>query len=360
MAVVDTKYITAGSYYSVVGYVGSSLPGTVSETSGGSQDDNLDDLYSGADMNSFYSTSTTLNLYITDNSSNVTNSGWDFVKIGTASFNRTDATYTADVISGRDNWRWTVTSNPFTNGSTYAISFETTSSSTTYTLNSNIRSGNDSDVQNVTVGDSIAVTVLTAYTPSVSTLVNCSASAVVTNGGSSSSSTVFTVVPTSAGSYSAILNQPYQSRTYTLTGTAASSGGGGSGGGNYGFEQLDSAGNIVVDSREATETFQEIASGLSITLLPPNVGTSTYDWTECLGVTSQQDLDDNYVFERTDGGGWTLFVTENNHTTTYISPGTIRFAWNGECRNFAGNPTTCTAFHATTNVFTVLAIGKTL
>ena len=267
MAVVDTKYITAGSFYSVIGYVGSSLPGTVSETSGGSQDDNLDGLYSGADMYSFYSTSTELNLYITDNSSNVVNSGWDFVKIGTASFNRTDAIYTADIISGRDNWRWTVTSNPFVNSTTYAISFETTSS-----------------------------------------------------GG----------------------------------------GGGGSGSGGFGFEQFDSAGNIVVDSREATETFQEIASGLSITLLPPNVGTSTYDWTECLGVTSQQDLDDNYVFERTDGGGWTLFVTENNHTTTYISPGTIRFAWNGECRNFAGNPTTCTAFHATTNVFTVLAIGKTL
>jgi hypothetical protein len=265
MAVVDTKYITAGSYYNVVGYVASSLPGTVSETSGGSQDNNLDDLYSGADMYSFYSTSTELNLYITDNSSNVTNSGWDFVKIGTASFNRTDATYTQDSSTGVDNWRWTVTSSPFAANTTYAISFETTSS-----------------------------------------------------------------------------------------------GGGGGSAGGYGFEQFDSSGNIVVDSREATETFQEIASGLSITLLPPNVGTSTYDWTACLGVTSQQDLEDNYVFERTDGGGWNLFVTENNHTMTYISPGTIRFAWNGACRNFAGLPTTCTAFHATTNVFTVLAIGKTL
>ena len=360
MAVVDTKYIQAGSYYSVVGYVSSTLPGTVSETSGGSQDNNLDDLYSGADMYGFYSTSSTLNLYITDNSSNVTNSGWDFVKIGTASFNRTDATYTQDHSTGVDNWRWTVTSNPFVNSTIYAISFETTSSTTTYTLNSNIRSGNDSDVQNVTVGDDVVVTILTGYTPSVSTLVNCSASAVVTNGSTSFSSTVFTVTPTSSGSYSALLNQPFQSNTYTLTGTAASSGGGGSGSGNYGFEQLDSGGNVVVDSREAVETFQEIASALSITLLPPNVGTSTYDWTECLGVTSQADLEDNYVFERTDGGGWNLFVTENNHTTTYISPGTIRFAWNGQCRNFAGNPTTCTAFHATTNVFTVLAIGKTL
>ena len=128
MAVVDTKYIAAGSYYSVVGYIGSSLPGTVSETSGGSQDNNLDDLYSGADMYSFYSTNTQLNLYVDDNSSNVTNSGWDFVKIGTASFNRTDATYTQDYATGRDNWRWTVTSNPFVNSTTYAISFETTSS----------------------------------------------------------------------------------------------------------------------------------------------------------------------------------------------------------------------------------------
>tara|TARA_B110000858_G_scaffold11520_1_gene11815 strand:+ start:436 stop:1230 length:795 start_codon:yes stop_codon:yes gene_type:complete len=264
MAVVETKYIAAGSYYNAVGYISSTLPGTVSETSGGSQDNNLTDLYSSSTVQGFYHNGSNLYLYITDVSSNVTNSGWDFVKIGTASFNRTDAVYTQDYVTGNDRWQWNSVSQPFTNGTTYAISFETTSS------------------------------------------------------------------------------------------------GGGGGGGDYGFEQLDSAGNIVVDSREATETFQEIASALSITLLPPNVGTSTYDWTECLGVTSQQDLDDNYVFERTDGGGWTLFVTENNHTTTYISPGTIRFAWNGQCRNFAGNPTTCTAFHATTNVFTVLAIGKTL
>jgi hypothetical protein len=126
MAVVDTKYITAANFYSVVGYAGSNFPGTVSETSGGSQDNNLDDLYSGADMYSFYSGSGYLNLYIDDNSNNVTNSGWDFVKIGTASFNRTDATYTQNSPStGRDNWRWTVTSNPFVHGNTYAISFET-------------------------------------------------------------------------------------------------------------------------------------------------------------------------------------------------------------------------------------------
>ena len=264
MAVVDTKYIAAGSYYSVVGYVSSSLPGTVSETSGGSQDNNLDDLYSGADMYSFYSTSAELNLYITDNSSNVVNSGWDFVKIGTASFNRTDATYTADFVSGRDRWRWTVTSNPFVNGTTYAISFETTSS--------------------------------------------------------------------------------------------------GGGGGNYGFQQFDSSSDLMLDTSTAVTTLVKLDT-ITITLYKGQSPSDSENY-NLTGVTSQQDLDDNYIFAQINGGFWSIVTAGgggDSHTITYVSTGVIKFTIsNNACYNFFGAPAACTSFDLIAETYDVYAIGKLL
>ena len=129
--VVETKYILAGSYFSVTGYIADNLPGTVSETLNGPQDNNLNDLYANSTMYSFYSNATELNLYITDVSNNVTNSGWDVVKIGGTGFSRASATYTQDYATGRDNWRWVVPSNPFTNGVSYEILFEDTSGGST-------------------------------------------------------------------------------------------------------------------------------------------------------------------------------------------------------------------------------------
>ena len=360
MAVLETKYITVGTYFSATGY-SPPYAGSVSDTSGGSSNTSLTDLYTNSTLAGLYynTSASAVALQINDVSANVVNNVWDYMKVGSTSYPRFSGYFSQ--TSGVKTWSWTGGSNPFGSNSTVStVTFET--GALTYSLSANIRSTSVTATQNCVAGDNLVTTVLTGYTPNVSTLTNCTASIVVSNGSSAFSSTVFTVVPTSAGAYSARLYQPYQGKEYVLSGTAnaaAVSGTSGSGTG-FGFEQFDISGNVIVDSTQSVETFQEIASGLSITLLPPNVGTSTYDWTGCLGVTSQQDLDDNYVFERTDGGGWNFFVTENNHTTTYISPGTVRFGWNGECRDFAGNPTTCTAFHATTNVFTVLAIGKTL
>jgi len=128
----------------------------------------------------------------------------------------------------------------------------------------------------------------------------------------------------------------------------------------YGFQQLDSSGNVIVDSSAPVQTIAQIATGLSITLYPSNVGANTYDWNGCTGVSSQADLEDNYVFNRTDAGAWNLFTSENNHTITYISTNTVRFTWAGSCRNFWGNAVTCTTYHAVGNTFDVYAIGKTL
>ena len=132
----------------------------------------------------------------------------------------------------------------------------------------------------------------------------------------------------------------------------------------YGFQQLDSSGNVIVDSSAPVQTIAQIEAGLSVTLYPSNVASgsqpNTYDWNGCTGVSSQADLEDNYVFNRTDAGAWNLFTSENNHTITYISTNTVRFTWAGSCTGFLGGAVTCTAFHAVSNTFDVYAIGKTL
>ena len=128
----------------------------------------------------------------------------------------------------------------------------------------------------------------------------------------------------------------------------------------YGFQQLDSSGNVIVDSSVPVQTIAQIEAGLSVTLYPSNVGANTYDWNGCTGVSSQADLEDNYVFNRTDAGAWNLFTSENNHTITYISTNTVRFTWAGSCTGFFGGAVTCTTFHAVGNTFDVYAIGKTL
>jgi hypothetical protein len=127
----------------------------------------------------------------------------------------------------------------------------------------------------------------------------------------------------------------------------------------YGFQQLDSAGNVVVDSSAPVQTIMLIEAGLSITLYPSGYGTNTYDYS-LTGVTSQTDLDDNYVLSRTDAGGWNAFSEQNTHSVTYVSAGTIRFQWAGTCQTIFGDPRACTSSDAVTNTFDIHAIGKTL
>ena len=237
---------------------------------------------------------------------------------------------------------------------------------TTYNLTSNIRAGNDSDVQDVTVGDTVVVTILTGYTPTVGTLVNCSASVVVSSGSSSSSSTVFTVVPTSAGSYSAILNQAYFNRTYTLTGTASAAGGGGGGGSteDYGFQQFDGSGNLVLDSSAPVKTFVVYEQAKSIYVNAPYTGSTSYTDVTIPGVTSQQDLDDNYVFIRRDGGAFSIWGASTTHGYAYQSANTVRFTWRGTCETFniggGSSSRPCNANDAHTQLFDIIILGKDL
>lgn len=227
---------------------------------------------------------------------------------------------------------------------------------TTYNLTGNIRSGNDSDVQNVTVGDTIVSVVLTNYGPSVGATTNCAASRTIVNGSSSNSTTTFTVVPSAAGAFSAVLNQGYGSRTYTITGTASASGGGGSA---YGFQVFDSSGNLIIDSSTPVKTFNVYEQGLTVTLFPNNMSGNTFDYT-VPGLTSQADLEANYIFIRRDAGAFSFFGSSSSHSVTYQSANTVRFQYTGACTNVFGNPRTCTILDAKSQVFDVVILGKDL
>jgi hypothetical protein len=126
----------------------------------------------------------------------------------------------------------------------------------------------------------------------------------------------------------------------------------------YGFEQNDSGGDKVMDSLTFNKTFTLYEKDLQVGLAPPSVGTNTYDYS-LPGVTDQDDLERNYAFVRTDSA-FNIFTGSPSHSIRYLSPGTVRFTWNGTCTNIFGNPTTCSNLHSVTNTFDVYALGKDL
>lgn len=126
----------------------------------------------------------------------------------------------------------------------------------------------------------------------------------------------------------------------------------------YGFEQNDSAGSKIMDSLTFNKVFTLYQKDLVVALSPPNVGTNTYDYT-LPGVTSQDDLESNYAFVRTDHAFNIFTGTGVTHSIRYLSPNTVRFTWSGTCQGFFGT-VTCSYLHAVTCTFDVYALGKDL
>jgi hypothetical protein len=87
MAILQTKYVDVGKYtiYSTV-LTGFIATGTVSNTQNGSSDVNLDSVFSGADITSFYHSSTSGQGLSFSLSGNRANGTFDTLKIGGVSF----------------------------------------------------------------------------------------------------------------------------------------------------------------------------------------------------------------------------------------------------------------------------------
>ena len=128
MAIAETKFVTAGQFYTYYGFYQTS--GTISDTSGGSSSTAFS-IYSGSSVRElFYSTNGSVTLTLTDGSANVTNDLWDNMIITsnitrsgtvTRTLARTDATFSQFVTNGTtpvSRWVWaasviSIGNNPF-------------------------------------------------------------------------------------------------------------------------------------------------------------------------------------------------------------------------------------------------------
>ena len=133
----------------------------------------------------------------------------------------------------------------------------------------------------------------------------------------------------------------------------------------YGFKQFDSSGDLIIDTSTAVQTLIKIDS-ITISLFrDTQFGANTFDY-NLPGLTSQADLEANYIFEQTNAGSWNVFSAGGPDTTfgrTYVSAGVMRFATSTTCYSTGfGGPTqrSCTAFDIDSESYDIYVIGKTI
>jgi hypothetical protein len=130
----------------------------------------------------------------------------------------------------------------------------------------------------------------------------------------------------------------------------------------YGFQQQDDAGNIIIDTSTAVQTLIKIDT-ITVTLYKnASFGATTFDY-NLPGLTSQADLEDNYIIAQTNAGEWNLFTAGgpgNSFGRSYVSNGVMRFSGGGACYSFFGGNRACTAFDVVEETFDIFVIGKTI
>jgi len=130
----------------------------------------------------------------------------------------------------------------------------------------------------------------------------------------------------------------------------------------YGYQTFDANGDEIINTTTAVQTFIKYDS-LTVTLFRSSTFGPTYLDYSLPGVSSQQDLDDNYIVQVTNAGNWNVFAagSYNSHfPITYQAPGVIRFSGGGSCTDFFGNPAPCTAVHQDSFNYDIYVKGQTL
>ena len=152
MAILQTKYVAVGTftYGSLANYgfnTGLNI-GTISNTSGGTSNVNLDSVYSGADVYTCnYANNGTTENVVLILTGNRANSGWATMTVGSYSYSRTAATYSYDSNNNQTSWVWSSTNlNPFGTSGNVKVEWDDGGSSTTYSLSASpttVASGNN-------------------------------------------------------------------------------------------------------------------------------------------------------------------------------------------------------------------------
>jgi len=135
----------------------------------------------------------------------------------------------------------------------------------------------------------------------------------------------------------------------------------------YGFKQFDSSGNLIIDTSTAVQTLIKIDSIDVALYRDSQYGANTLNY-NLPGVTSQADLEANYIFEQTNAGAWNAFSAFGPTTTfsrTFVSNGVIRFATSTACYStnfFTGQTSSraCNAFDIDSESYDIYVIGKAL
>ena len=119
MATLQTKWVNIGSasFYGITltGKSGSGF-GTISNTQNGSSNEDLDSVFSGADVQSLYHTTANTGYVSFVLTGNRPNSTFATLKIGSLTLARTAASYSYNSGSNITTWIWSQSSTPFSGG----------------------------------------------------------------------------------------------------------------------------------------------------------------------------------------------------------------------------------------------------
>ena len=140
MAILQTKYVTVGSFtYGSLqnrGFNSALNIGSISNTSGGSSNVNLDSVYNGADVYTCnYANDGSTENVVLILTGNRANSGWATMTVGSYSYSRSAATYSYSSSNNQTSWVWSSTNvNPFGTSGNVKVEWDDGGSSTTYSL----------------------------------------------------------------------------------------------------------------------------------------------------------------------------------------------------------------------------------
>lgn len=132
----------------------------------------------------------------------------------------------------------------------------------------------------------------------------------------------------------------------------------------YGLKQFDENGDEMLDTSTAVTSLIKIDTIAIQTFRNATYGPTSVDY-NLTGVTSQQDLEDNYILSLSTGGEWNAFSSyyapEGLQVISYVSPGLIRFtSGSSACYDLFGQLTACGEFNYDLFTYQIFAIGKPL
>ena len=228
MAVVQTKYVTVGSY-SIGGgtltgfYTGGLSFGTISNTSGGSSATALYSVSAQTTVQTLHYSSFigALVFNLKGNYAVPSNAGFDTLKIAGNSFSRTAATSTTNTSTKTRTWTWSGASNPFgsTNNAVKTVTWETTAPTYTLTAPTSINEGSTGTIN-------IATTNVATNTPlywSVTSTGQFTGDTSETVNTDSSGNASFSVTPTADSTTEGALTVTASIRTGSQGGTIVAS-----------------------------------------------------------------------------------------------------------------------------------------